>query len=111
MGGRVEARRLQLFGQRLLVAAMQVVVPGAELLREPILLLAREPECLGCLASCRTIAVGDDVGGHRRAVRAVALVHVLDDLFALIAGWQIEIDVRPLAALLGEETLEQQVPS
>ncbi len=42
-------------------------------------------------------------------MRAVALVDVLDDLLALVARWQIEIDVGPLAALFGEEALEEQL--
>ena len=40
---------------------------------------------------------------------AVLLVDVLDDLLALVARRQIEVDVRPLAALLGEEALEEQL--
>ena len=40
---------------------------------------------------------------------SVLLVDVLDDALAPIAARQIEIDVGPLAALLGEEALEQQV--
>ena len=42
-------------------------------------------------------------------MRAVALVDVLDDLLALVARGQIEIDVGPLAALFGEEALEEQL--
>ena len=42
-------------------------------------------------------------------MRAVALVDVLDDLLALVARGQVEIDVGPLAALLGEEALEEQL--
>jgi hypothetical protein len=40
---------------------------------------------------------------------AVLLVDVLDDALAPIAARQIEVDVGPLAALLREEPLEQQV--
>ena len=54
------------------------------------------------------IAVRDDIGRHRRAVPAVLLVHVLDDAFAPVAARQIEIDVRPLAALFRQEALEEQ---
>ncbi len=53
-------------------------------------------------------AIGDDVGGHGRAEFAVALVDVLDDALALIAAGQVEIDVGPLAALFGQEALEEQ---
>ena len=45
----------------------------------------------------------------RGAARAVAAVDVLDDLLALVAGRQVEVDVGPLAALLGEEALEEQL--
>ena len=40
---------------------------------------------------------------------AVLLVDVLDHALAAIAARQIEIDVGPLAALLREEALEQQL--
>ena len=41
--------------------------------------------------------------------RAVALVDVLDDALAPVAARQVEVDVGPLAALLGEEALEEQL--
>ena len=40
---------------------------------------------------------------------AVALVDVLDHPLAPVAARQIEVDVRPLAALLGEEALEEEL--
>ena len=43
------------------------------------------------------------------AALAVAPVDVLDRLLALVAGGQVEVDVGPLAALLGEEALEEQL--
>ena len=54
-------------------------------------------------------AIGDHVGRHRRAGRPVLRVDVLDDPLAPIAARQVEIDVGPLAALLGQEPLEQQI--
>ena len=68
-----------------------------------------KPEHLADLARRGPAAIGDDVGGHGRAELAVALVDVLNDALALIAARQIEIDVGPLAALLREKALEQQV--
>ena len=68
-----------------------------------------DAERLAHFARGAAAAIGDDVGGHRRAARAVALVDVLDHLLAPIAARQIEIDVRPLAALLREEALEEQL--
>ena len=40
---------------------------------------------------------------------AVLLINVLDDALASIAARQIEIDVRPFAALFREKALEQQI--
>ena len=68
-----------------------------------------EAERLADLARGGAAAVGDDVGGHGRAELAVALVDVLDDALALVAAGQVDIDVGPLAALFGEEALEEQV--
>jgi hypothetical protein len=42
-------------------------------------------------------------------VPAVALVDVLDDLLAAVAARQVEVDVGPSPALLGEEALEEQL--
>ena len=69
----------------------------------------REAERPCHLARRHAVAVGDDVGGHGGAAHAVAPVDVLDDLLALVAGRQVEVDVGPLAALLGEEALEQEL--
>ena len=52
-----------------------------------------EAEHLAHFAEGGAGAVGDHVGGHRGAVRTVTLVDVLDDLFALVAGGQVEVDV------------------
>ncbi len=54
-------------------------------------------------------AVGDDVGGHGGAELAVALVDVLDGLLAFFFGGEVEVDVGPLAAVLAEEALEEEV--
>ena len=71
--------------------------------------LGGQAERLADLARRAAAAIGDDVGGHGRAEPAVALVDVLDDLLAPVAARQVEVDVRPLAALLGEEALEEQL--
>src|SRR5439155_24749462 len=66
------------------------------------------------LARGRSRAIGDHVRGHRRARRAVALVDVLDDFFALVTAGEVEIDVGPrlvpgrIGALLGKEALEEE---
>src|SRR4030095_9689988 len=43
------------------------------------------------------------------AVRAVAPVDVLDHFLSAVARRQVEVDVGPLAALLGEEALEEEL--
>ena len=83
-------------------------------LRQPIDLRRLERQRLAHFARGAAAAIGDHVGGHGdprpgAAVGAVLLVHVLDHPLAAIAARQIEIDVRPLAALLREEPLEQQI--
>src|SRR5947209_355770 len=67
--------------------------------------------------TCRaSTAVGDHVCGHPyswpfggRPHLSVAFVHVLDHPLTLIATRQIQVDVRPFAALFGEKSLEQQL--
>src|SRR5919108_5040697 len=66
-----------------------------------------EAQRLAHLACRRAPAISDHVGGHGRAQLAVALIYVLDHALALIAARQVEIDIRPLAALLREKALEQ----
>ena len=68
-----------------------------------------ERQRLADFARRRTPAIGDDVGGHGRAQFSVALVNILNGALALIAAGQIEIDVRPFAALLGKKSLEEQI--
>ena len=90
------------------LAAVGVLEPVHQL-REPIDQRLVEPEHLPHLARRAAAAIRDDVGRHRRTVPAVALVDVLNHLLAPIAARQVEIDVGPLAALLREKTLEEQV--
>ena len=68
-----------------------------------------EAEDFAGFARGEASAIGDDVGGHGRAVLAVALVDVLDDALALIAAGEIDIDVGPFAALFGEKAFEEQI--
>ena len=78
-------------------------------LREPVDLRRIEAERLPHLARRAAPAVRDHVGRHRRAEAPVFFVDVLDDLLAPVAARQIEIDVGPLAALLRQKPLEQQI--
>src|SRR3954465_448221 len=58
--------------------------------------------------TCRhTIAIGDNVSRHCRPAITETLVDVLNSALALVTARQINIDIRPLAALFREKTLEK----
>ena len=76
---------------------------------EPIDQAGVKAQRLADLTRGAAVAVGDDVGRHRRAQLPVALVDVLDHALAPVAAGQVEIDVGPLAALFREEPLEEQL--
>ena len=78
-------------------------------LRQAIDLPGIDPQRLPHFARGAAAAIGDHVGRHRGAEPSVFLVDVLDHPLAAVAARQIEIDVGPLAALLGQEPLEQQI--
>jgi hypothetical protein len=87
-------------------------------LRQPVDLRRFERQRLAHFARRAAPPIRDHVRGHRdawsvRALGAIAvlLVEMLDRALAAIAARQIEIDVRPFAALLGQEALEQQIHS
>ena len=75
---------------------------------EPVDLLERQAERLAHLAERALAAVRDDLAHHRGAVAPVRLVDGLDDLFAPLV-LEVDVDVGRLAALGGEEALEEQV--
>ncbi len=76
---------------------------------KPRELLFVEAQRLANLTRRRAPSIADDVRGHCRAELRVALVDVLNHLFALIPGGQVEVDVGPLAAVLVEKALEEQL--
>ena len=76
--------------------------------REPIDLRLVEAERLPHFARRAAAAVRDDVGRHRGPETPVLFIDVLNDLLAPVAARQIEVDVRPLAALFRQEPLEEQ---
>ena len=102
----IDAQFPQVAGQRVLRV---LPLEGTHHLRERVDHLGRAPEHLAHLARRTAATIGDDVGRHRRTALAIPRVEILDGLFASIATREIEIDVRPLAALLGQEALEQQL--
>ena len=85
------------------------VLEAPKVLRQPVDLALLDPQHLADLARGAPVAVGDHVRGHRRRGGAVARVDVLDHALAPVAARQVEVDVGPLAALLGQEALEEQL--
>ena len=65
------------------------------------------PSALPTSRTAERGAVADDVGDHRGVVAAVLGVDVLDHLLAPLV-LDVEVDVRRLGALAGEEALEEQ---
>ena len=86
-----------------------LVFPVADEPRQPVAEGGGERQGLAHLSRRAPAPVGDDVGRHGRAQAPVALVDVLDDPLAPVSARQVEVDVGPLAALLGEEALEEQL--
>ena len=78
-------------------------------LREAIDLVGRHRQDLADFTRRALAAIRDHIGGHRGAQRAVLLVHVLDHALAAVAARKVQVDVGPLATLLREEPLEQQL--
>src|SRR5581483_3049684 len=88
----------------LIAEFVNVIEPG-----EAIDLIGGKTQHLGGLANRTARAIRDYIGGHRGAAFTITLIDVLDDLFTLIAARQINIDIRPFAALFRQEALEQQL--
>ena len=80
-------------------------------LREPPDRLGILPQDLAHLPDRHLDPVRDHVRGHRRPRDPVLPEDVLDHFLALVAGGQVDVDVGPLAALLREEALEEEVHS
>src|SRR5208283_2053856 len=77
--------------------------------RELVDLFGWKAEHLADLTHRAPRTIGDDVRRHRGAALAIAPIDILDDLLALVAAGQVEIDIGPLAALFGQEAFEQQL--
>ena len=84
-------------------------LPGAHQLGQAVERFGVEAQGLAGFACRGASAIGDDIGGHRRAEFAIALIDVLDRSLALVAAGQVKIDVRPLAALFGKKAFEEQI--
>ena len=101
----IEARLSKVMRHRVVFPAP---LPMPNKARQPRQLIVLKAQRLAHLACRRAPAIRDHVGRHRRTQRAVAFIHILNHLLALIAGRQIEIDVRPLPAILIQKSLKQQ---
>ncbi len=104
----VEARVMKVAAERIVFI---LPLPGADKFGQAVQGLGIKAQSLACFACRRASAIGDDVGGHGRAKFAVTLIDVLNRTFALFAAGQVKIDIRPLATLLGEKALEEQIHS
>jgi hypothetical protein len=104
-GGRsrsVEPRLRQDLGRHL-----SRVFVGADELRQPVHLREGEAERLAHVADRGAGAVADDLAHHAGVVAAVLLVDVLEHLLPALV-LEVDVDVRRLAALDGDEPLEQE---
>ena len=84
------------------------VVDARDQLGEAVDRVGPHAQDLAHLPHRKPRAVSDDVGRHRRTAFAVLMEDVLNDGFALVAGGQVEVDVRPFAAFFRKEALEQE---
>ncbi len=78
-----------------------------ELARQPLGFFQRKADRFCHVAQRRSHAIGNDLGRHGRVGAPVALVHVLNDLFA-VAMREVDVDVGNLLPFLGHETFEKQ---
>ena len=102
----IKARIVEVASQRIVFI---LPLPGAHQPGQPIEGLGIEAQSLSCFACRRASAISNDVCGHRRTQFAVSLINVLNRLLALLSAGQIQIDVRPFAALFRQKALEQQI--
>ena len=82
--------------------------PAADGARQLLQLVFGEPQRTRHIANRAACAIAGDDGGHRRALAAIAVVNVLDHFLATCTI-EVDVDVRRLVALLGDEPLEQHV--
>ena len=83
------------------------LVPPGHGLRQQVDQVEVEPQGFADIADGASRPVGDERGGQRRTIAAVALVDVLDHLLAPLV-LEVDVDVRRFVALLRDEALEQE---
>src|SRR5690606_16721176 len=86
------------------------VAPAPDRGREAADRVQGEPERLADVADRALRAVADDGRGDAGVLAAVLGVDVLDDLLAPLV-LEVDVDVRRLGALGGDEALEQEMES
>src|ERR1035441_6223302 len=85
--------------------------PGGDCGRNSLQRVVIESQDLPHFTRCHAIAIGDYIGGHGGSALPVTPIDILNHALAFVAAGEIEVDVRPLAALFGEESLEEQFHS
>ena len=100
----IESRLIKVFRHRVVCAAP---LPMTNETGEFGELLFIKAECFSHFPCSGAATVSNHICCHGRTKRAIMLVDVLNDAFAMIAGWKIKIDVGPFASVLAEETLKQ----
>ncbi len=92
----VEAHLLKMMFERVGRAAPFSAIHDTRQLIQSVLIEAKR---LADFARSRTVTIRNDVGRHCCAELSIPMIDVLDGLLPLVAARQVEIDVRPLAAL------------
>ena len=77
--------------------------------REAIDDIWRKVQRLADFAHGAAAAIGDDVGGHGRAMFAIAAIDLLDHALATVAAGKVQIDVGPCLSAFAEEAFEEQI--
>ena len=104
----VETRVAELAGQR--VAGVSVF-PRSHEGGQAIERFRIERQGLADFACGRAAAIADDVRGHGRTQFSIAFVDILNGALPLVAAREVEVNVRPLAALFGQKSFEEKIHS
>src|ERR1700687_3720935 len=102
----VEAGIVKLAGQGVLRIR---ILPGANEAGEAIQRFGIQCKDLANFAGSRLAAIGDYICRHRGPEFSVALVNVLDCAFPLVTAREVQIDIRPFAALFGKKPFKEKI--
>src|SRR5262245_41417438 len=81
----------------------------SEKIRESIEHIGRKVQHLADLPRSASAAIGMNGAGHCGPVRNVTAIHLLNHLLAPVAAGQIDVDVRPPLAALGEKAFKEHM--